>query len=51
LGARLTTLLCKKKENIIAKSKEVKTGCSLTESSKVWLKEGCFANDDVTKMV
>jgi hypothetical protein len=32
LDARLTTLLCKKK--IVAKSKEVKSGCNLAESSK-----------------
>jgi hypothetical protein len=25
----------------------VKSGCNLTESSKDWLKKGCFANDDV----
>jgi hypothetical protein len=47
LDARLTTLLCK---NIIAKSKKVKTGCKMTESSK----EGCgskkrFANVDDEK--
>jgi hypothetical protein len=38
------------KNIIIAKSKEVKTGCNLSESSKLraWLKKGCFAkaNDD-----
>jgi hypothetical protein len=35
LDARLTTLLCKKKKkNTSAKSKEVKTGCNLPESSK-----------------
>jgi hypothetical protein len=32
LEAKLTTLLCK--TIIVAKSKEVKTGCNLTESSK-----------------
>jgi hypothetical protein len=32
LNARLTTLLCKK--IIVAKSKEVKTGCNLAETSK-----------------
>jgi hypothetical protein len=32
LDARLTTLLCKK--SIVAKSKELKTGCNLAESSK-----------------
>jgi hypothetical protein len=32
LGAKLTTLLCKK--NIFWKSKEVKTGRNLPESSK-----------------
>jgi hypothetical protein len=35
MGARLMTLLCKK--IIVAKSEELKTGCSLIESSK----EGC----------
>jgi hypothetical protein len=39
-------LLCK--NNIVAKSKEVKTGCSLAESSKesYGSKRGCSANDD-----
>jgi hypothetical protein len=32
LDARLTTLLCK--QIIVAKSKEVKTGCNLAESSR-----------------
>jgi hypothetical protein len=32
LGARLTTLLCK--QIIATKSKEVKTGCNLAETSK-----------------
>jgi hypothetical protein len=47
LGARLTTLFCE--NNAVAKSKEVKTGCSnLTESSKEGYgsKSRCFANDD-----
>jgi hypothetical protein len=32
LGVRLTTLLCKK--DSVAKSKEAKTGCNLSEYSK-----------------
>jgi hypothetical protein len=42
----LTTLLCKK--NIVAKSKEVKIGSDLAQSSKEYYgsKRGCFANDD-----
>jgi hypothetical protein len=40
LDARLTTLLCKR--ITVAKSKEMKTGCNLAESSN----EGRFANDD-----
>jgi hypothetical protein len=32
---------------MVTKSKEVKTGCNLVESSKEdCLKTGCFANDD-----
>jgi hypothetical protein len=40
------TLLCKKIN--VAKSKEVKTGCNLAESSKEGyeLKRCCFTNDD-----
>jgi hypothetical protein len=42
LDASLTTLLCKKK-NIVAKSKKVKTGYNLAETSKeVLLKKGLF---------
>jgi hypothetical protein len=46
LDARLTALPCKK--NIVSKSKDVKTGYNLTESSKEGYgsKKGCFANDD-----
>jgi hypothetical protein len=40
LDARLTTLLCKK--IIVAKSKEVKTGCNTADSCK----EGLFASED-----
>jgi hypothetical protein len=40
LDARLTTLLCK--NSIVAKSKEVKAECDLTESSK----EGCGSERD-----
>jgi hypothetical protein len=44
LGAEPTTLLCE--ETIVTKSKEMKTGCNLAESSKEHLlKEVCFAND------
>jgi hypothetical protein len=46
LDARLTTLLCKKK-NIVAKSKEVKTGCNLAESSK----EGCGSKRTVLQIM
>jgi hypothetical protein len=44
LGARLTTLACKKV--IVAKSKEVKIGCNLAESSEEGYgsKRGCSAN-------
>jgi hypothetical protein len=46
LDARLKTLLCE--EIILAKSKEVKPGCNLAESSNKGCgsKRGCFANDD-----
>jgi hypothetical protein len=45
LDARLKTLFCKK--IILAQSKEVKTGCSLVESSKEGCgSKGCFSNDD-----
>jgi hypothetical protein len=37
LDAKLTTLLCEKGKITVPKCKEVKTGCSLAESSK----EGC----------
>jgi hypothetical protein len=40
LDSRLTTLLCKK--NIVAKSKEVKTGYNLAESYK----EGCMSSHE-----
>jgi hypothetical protein len=38
---------CSERKIIIAKTKEVKTGCNLAESSKegCWSKRGCFAND------
>jgi hypothetical protein len=43
VDARLMTLILK---NIVAKSKEMKTGCSLFKSSKegyhVWLKKRCL---------
>jgi hypothetical protein len=45
LDARLTTLLCKK--IIVAKSKEVKTGCNLAESSK----EDCGSKRPVLPMM
>jgi hypothetical protein len=47
LDGRLTALLCKKKITI-AKTKEVKPGRNLAESSKevFGFKMGCFANDD-----
>jgi hypothetical protein len=44
LDAWLTTLLCK---NIITKSKEIKSGCSLAESSK----EGCGSKRAVLPMM
>jgi hypothetical protein len=45
LDAGLTSLLCKK--IIVAKSKEVKTGCNLAESCK----EGCGSKRDVFPMM
>jgi hypothetical protein len=49
LDARLTALLCK--QIIVAKFKEVKIGWSIDTSGRffkgrLWLKMGCFANDD-----
>jgi hypothetical protein len=45
---RLTTLVC---ENIVAKSKQVKTGCNLAESLRLWFKRAVLPimindNDD-----
>jgi hypothetical protein len=53
LDARLTTFLCKR--NIVAKPKELKSGCKLAESSKEGYdsKTATFANDglDIVSIV
>jgi hypothetical protein len=52
LDARLTTLLCKKML-LLRNPKKVKTGCNKAEIfyGMLWLKKGCFANDDINQPI